>query len=198
MTSDAAGIRLGTSRAVILMLLTLGLAILSLWLLKENRTLGRNLDNLTQPAVNMRLPALSGYRPDGSQTELSFASEPRGTLVLVFSKTCPVCDTVWPTWQSAIRRIDSSKLRVAFIDLSPIPDSSYLSGHGVDPSAVVSRPDPATAFLTYRLRATPQTILTAPGGRVKKVWVGPLSGAGLTSFMSALTLRERPIGGGAP
>jgi len=67
MNSDAASIRLKTSRAVLLLLLTLGLAILSLWLLKENRALQRDVDNLTQPAVNSWLPALSGYSPMEAQ-----------------------------------------------------------------------------------------------------------------------------------
>jgi len=55
-----------------------------------------------------------------------------------------------------------------------------------------------TVLLAYRLRETPQTILTSPGGRVKKVWAGRLAGASLTSFMSALPFRERSIGGGTP
>lgn len=68
----------------------------------------------------------------------------------------------------------------------------------MDPSVVLNRPDPATAFVTYRLLQTPQTILTSPGGRVKQVWAGLLAGGRLTIFMSALPSRERSIGGGAP
>lgn len=198
MHSDAARFRLESSRAVLLLVLTLALAILSLWLASDNRSLQHEVERLTQPTVGVKLPTLAGYRPDGSQTELSFASEHRGTLVLVFSRTCPACDRIWPLWQSAIRRIDASKLRVAFIDLSTNPDSGYLSSHGVDATALVSRPDPATAYLIYRLRSTPQTILTSPSGRVKRVWIGTLAGRRLANFMGALPFQQRSIGGSAP
>lgn len=198
MNSDATGIRLERSRAVLLLLLTVGFAALSLWLFRENRILQRDVENLTQPAVNSWLPTLSGYRPDGSQTQLTFAAERRGTLLLVFSKACPACDKMWPAWQSAIRRIDSAKLRVIYIDLSAKSDSSYLLKHGVDPNAVLSKPDRATAFVNYRLLETPETILTSPGGRVKQVWAGLLDAGRLAGFMGALPSRERSIGGGAP
>ena len=181
--------------AILLVSVSLLLASSSLWLAKENRELRAHVQSLTQPTVDSLLPPLSGSRLDGSQTELNFAFERRATLLLVFNKTCTVCDRVWPIWQSALKRIDSSKLRVVFIDLSRVPDPIYLMGHGISSDAVLTKPDPVMAYLTYRLGGTPETILTSPGGRVKKVWAGLLAGVGLRSFMSSLPLRGDSISG---
>jgi hypothetical protein len=163
--------------AVTLAFLCVALAGANLLLFSENRSLNRELRGMTEARIGSRLPSMRAIDLDGKPTEIAWASDSRRTLLLVFARGCGACDRAWPIWQQALSWAPQAGIRVLYIDLSRALDRGYLERHNVVATSTVRLPDPATAFLVYNLRTTPQAILVSPEGRVLDVWAGVPTGA---------------------
>lgn len=169
-----------------LLIIASALICANAWLVWHDGVLRRKLSALSEPPVGSRLPALKGVDPHGGTVEVNYGEDHRKTLLLVFSRTCRVCEMNWSAWSSALSAVNPSQLRVVYVDLSSKPDSTHLARHRAPADSLVTGPDPATALIAYNIRLTPQTILITQEGRVLGVWPGLLKGRRMGSLLSAL------------
>lgn len=61
-------------------------------------------------------------------------------MLLVFSPSCPACDSNWPAWHEILKEADSRSLRVVLLNASPARlTASYLDKWGAARLPVFAR-----------------------------------------------------------
>lgn len=155
--------------------MTAALCVLVVLLARENHRLEDLLASLIQDNVEVgdHFPDIAVTGLDGGETTLSFEDAPNGSLVLVFSTTCPTCEENLDHWRELHERA-GEHYRFAAI--------------GIDEPATVrtyaeERSLPFDVFIpvswryfpkTYRIAVVPQTIVVGSDGVVKEVRTGML------------------------
>ncbi len=125
--------------------------------------------------LGAKMPALHGKTLDNADVAIGFGDrDKRGTLLLIYSPACPVCEENWPNWTRLISNKFSSNFRIIAIDLANITRADYIDAHNMRRLMILRNMDPQT-ILAYRLRMTPDTILLNHSGVVKGSWTGVLS-----------------------
>jgi peroxiredoxin len=165
--------------------LILTLCVVSLLLIKQNLDLrkqlaagARTLDlttNVLKPGDVVS--AVSTTDLDGRPYELNYYKDGRHRLLLFFSPNCPYCQQQSTLWRDLLDKVDSNRVAVVGI-VSEREDPKSVSAH-VDgagyfktrtPLPVVFFDDESLA--TYKLTATPTTLLINEEGKVEHAWVG--------------------------
>lgn len=147
---------------------------------KENQDLLSN----EAPAVDSFVRRVEGRDLSNQELSIDFVSQPKRTLLLVFSPLCRFCTETWPNWHMLLRSAQGAN--VVFADTSGEADLGYFQKMGVSPPVQVIRIGMQTK-VAYNLNATPTTVLLRPGGRVEGAWVGPLSDDDLDAVRHKLT-----------
>ena len=138
-------------------------------LTKENR----DLVSSQAPAIGSFIRRVQGHDLSNQEISIDFSSQPKQTLLLVFSPMCRFCAENWPNWQKLLQSAPGAN--VVFADTSGEADLGYLQKVGISPPVQVVRIGTQTK-LSYKLSTTPTTVLLGSGGRVEEAWVGVLSG----------------------
>jgi peroxiredoxin len=171
------------NRAVVLLCCLGGLLLLSAdaMLLRQNQELRRlataHLSSL-QPRVGAVVSSLSGLDVDGNKISVAFGQDPRKTVLFIFSLSCGVCQENWPAWQRVMKGLDRRAFRLVCVDLSSQVTQDYVTQHDLNGVPVVAQLDPGD-LIRYSLRLTPQTIVVARNGVIRRVWTGLLEGSRL-------------------
>ncbi|MCG8469568.1 MAG: hypothetical protein MJB57_15415 [Gemmatimonadetes bacterium] len=133
--------------------------------LQQNRTRSMVLE------VGATLPDLNGIGLDNRPISITYP-DTRETIFFIFSTTCPLCDANWPYWHALEGRVDRSRFRVVYANLSDEMSEAYARQHsfGLD-APVVSKVDPQSS-LDYKLSLTPLLVLADENGVVRSVWPG--------------------------
>jgi thiol-disulfide isomerase/thioredoxin len=161
------------------------LCVLDLLLIKQNLDLrkqlaagGRTIDlttNFLQPG-DVVTP-VTATDLDGHPYQLDYKNDGRQRLILFFSPTCPYCQQQSPLWRDLLDKIDSNRFSVVGV-VSDREDrqlvSAYADGAGYFKTKT---PLPLVFFDSdslgsYKLTATPTTLLINEGGMVQHAWVG--------------------------
>jgi thiol-disulfide isomerase/thioredoxin len=161
------------------------LCVLDLLLIKQNLDLrkqlaagGRTIDlttNFLQPG-DVVTP-VTATDLDGHPYQLDYKNDGRQCLILFFSPTCPYCQQQSPLWRDLLDKIDSNRFSVVGV-VSDREDrqlvSAYADGAGYFKTKT---PLPLVFFDSdslgsYKLTATPTTLLINEGGMVQHAWVG--------------------------
>jgi thiol-disulfide isomerase/thioredoxin len=161
------------------------LCVLDLLLIKQNLDLrkqlaagGRTIDlttNFLQPG-DVVTP-VTATDLDGHPYQLDYKNDGRQRLILFFSPTCPYCQQQSPLWRDLLDKIDSNRFSVVGV-ASDREDrqlvSAYADGAGYFKTKT---PLPLVFFDSdslgsYKLTATPTTLLINEGGMVQHAWVG--------------------------
>lgn len=118
------------------------------------------------PTVGAKRKPLVGTSPQGEEISLQFGKDEPRRLILVFSTTCPNCDTNWPNWERLLERLpnDGPTAMPVTLWISGDVPSDYRKKHGLD-RFLLLRANPDT-IEDYRLNFVPETLLIDRDGTV--------------------------------
>ena len=161
------------------------LCVLDLLLIKQNLDLrrqlaagGRTLDltkNFLQPG-DVVTP-VTATDLNGHPYQLDYKQDGRQRLILFFSPTCPYCQQQSPLWRDLLDKVDSNRFTVVGV-VSDREDKQLVSAYA-DRSGYFKTKTPlplvffdSDSLGSYKLTATPTTLLINETGMVEHAWVG--------------------------
>ena len=161
------------------------LCVLDLLLIKQNLDLrrqlaagGRTLDltkNFLQPG-DVVTP-VTATDLNGHPYQLDYKQDGRQRLILFFSPTCPYCQQQSPLWRDLLDKVDSNRFTVVGV-VSDREDKQLVSAYA-DSSGYFKTKTPlplvffdSDSLGSYKLTATPTTLLINETGMVEHAWVG--------------------------
>lgn len=165
--------------------LILILSLINVLLIKQNLDLrkqlaagGRTLDlttNVLKPG-DVVAPVTA---PDtnGQPYQLEYKNDGRRRLLLFFSPNCPYCEQQSPLWRDLLDTIDQDRFAVVGV-VSDKEDPSVVSAHANAAGYFRTKTPLPVVFFdneslgSYKLTATPTTLLIDDHGRVEHAWVG--------------------------
>lgn len=165
--------------------LILSLCIVNLLLIKQNFDLrkqlaagARTLDlttNVLRPGDIVS--AVTAIDLDGRPYELGYKKDGRHRLLLFFSPNCPYCEQQSPLWRELLDKVDGNRFAVVGVvsdKENPQLVSAHADGAGYfktkTPLPIVFFDDESLG--TYKLTATPTTLVINHDGKVEHAWVG--------------------------
>jgi len=165
--------------------LILVLCVINLLLIKQNLDLrkrltagGRTIDlttNFLQPG-DVVTP-VTATDLNGRPYQLDYKKDGRQRLLLYFSPSCPYCRQQSPLWRDLLDRVDSNRFTVIGV-VSDREDRRLVSAHADGAGYFKTKTPLPLVFFdseslgSYKLSATPTTLLINEDGRVEHAWVG--------------------------
>lgn len=169
---------LGVSGFVVLLsVLTVASVSLNLVLARQLRSLS-NVRSLKAAdrflKVGTSVPPIAANRLDGQGNVLiSFETEPRPTVLYVFTPTCGWCARNLANFSALVNRRES-QYRILGLSLSDHGLEEYIAANGL--TVPIYSGLSTDTVRAYKLGSTPQTIVISPKGRVLRNWVGAYVG----------------------
>lgn len=161
--------------SIFLHMALVGLAVLSLFLINQNRKLQQPPPpRASQLEPGTELPPLAVVDLENKGDTLQWAGTDRESLLLVFTTTCPACQENQKAWRSLYGQLEE-RVDIVGISLSD-PDSTkaYLKTHEL-PFPVVMPADSKTFTSAFEISAVPTTIRIGRDGRAQESWLGLLT-----------------------
>ena len=165
--------------------LILVLCVVNLLLIKQNLDLrkqlaagGRTLDlttNFLQPG-DVVAP-VTATDLDGRPYQMDYKKDGRQRLLLFFSPSCPYCQQQSPLWRDLLDKVDSNRFTVIGV-VSDREDKRLVSAHADGAGYFKTKTPLPLVFFdseslgSYKLSATPTTLLINEDGTVAHTWVG--------------------------
>lgn len=165
--------------------LILVLCVVNLLLIKQNLDLrkrlaagGRIIDlttNFLQPG-DVVTP-VTATDLEGHPYQLDYKKDGRQRLLLYFSPSCPYCRQQSPLWRDLLDKVDSQRFTVIGV-VSDREDKRLVSAHADGAGYFKTKTPLPLVFFdseslgSYKLTATPTTLLINEDGRVEHAWVG--------------------------
>jgi len=161
------------------------LCVVNLLLIKQNldlrkqlRACARTIDltkNFLQPG-DVVTP-VTATDLDGRPYQLDYKKDGRQRLLLFFSPNCPYCQQQSPLWRDLLDKVDSNRFAVVGI-VSDREDKQLVSAYADGAGYFKTKTPLPLVFFdseslgSYKLTATPTTLLINEEGRVEHAWVG--------------------------
>jgi peroxiredoxin len=179
------------------LILTLGL--INVLLIKQNLHLRQQLAtgartfDLTTNFLRAGdvVSAVTATGLDGRPYQLQYTKDGRHHLLLFFSANCPYCEQQAPLWRDLLNRVDSNRFAVLGV-VSDKEQRGLVSAHA-DASGYFKTKTPLPIVFfdkdslgTYKLNATPTTLLIDEAGTVEHAWVGKWDQASAMEVAAAL------------
>lgn len=165
--------------------LILLLGIVNVLLIKQNLDLrkqlaagGRTLDlttNVLKPGDVVA--AVTAIDLDGRPYQLEYRKDGRHRLLLFFSPNCPYCEQQSPLWRDLLNNVDKDRFNVVGV-VSDREDPQSVAAYAEVAGYFKTRTRLPVLFFdneslgSYKLTATPTTLLIDEDGRVEHAWVG--------------------------
>jgi peroxiredoxin len=170
-----------TSKILHASIFVIALAVLTqnLLLLKDNRALRQAA---TRPDPDMAVPVgrlvrdLSGSTMDGKLRTISIPEQPGEKLLIVtFSPGCSFCRASLASWLRLSKELaQKPEWHVLWVSRDPLQVTrQYCTEQELPADQTIADPTYRT-YVQLALKAVPNTIIIGAGGRVEKVWTGPL------------------------
>jgi thiol-disulfide isomerase/thioredoxin len=121
--------------------------------------------------------AVSATDLDGRPYELNYSKDGRHRLLLFFSPNCPYCQQQSPLWRDLLDKIDSNRFNVVGV-VSDREDKQLVSAYADGAGYFKTKTPLPLVFFdsdslgTYKLTATPTTLLINEAGQVEHAWIG--------------------------
>jgi len=179
--------------------LILVLCVVNLLLIKQNLDLrkqlaagGRTIDvttNFLQPG-DVVAP-VTATDLDGRPYQLDYKKDGRQRLLLFFSPNCPYCREQSPLWRDLLDKVDSKRFTVIGV-VNDREDKRLLSAHADGAGYFKTKTPLPLVFFdseslgSYKLSATPTTLLINDDGTVAHAWVGKWDEASAMEVAAAL------------
>jgi peroxiredoxin len=165
--------------------LILVLCVVNLLLIKQNLDLrkqlaagGRTIDlttNFLQPGDVVAPVTATDLA--GRPYQLDYKKDGRQRLLLFFSPNCPYCRQQSPLWRDLLDKVDNNRFTVIGV-VSDREDKHLVSAHA-DAAGYFKTKTPlplvffdSESLGSYKLSATPATLLINEDGTVAHAWVG--------------------------
>lgn len=150
----------------------------NVFLLKDNRSLKNSLDNENFPSipVNKVLRNMSAGTSDGQVRNISMPVGPKEKLLIItFSPGCPICQAAQPAWAQLSKELkERPEWHVLWVSRDPIKNTvAYCKEHQIPLEETVGDPTYRT-YMQLALKIVPNTVVVGMGGRIEKVWAGPV------------------------
>lgn len=174
-----------SQRSWLSIVVVLMLCVVNVLLIKQNLDLRRQLaagartldstTNVLQPGEVVS--AVSATDLDGHPYELQYNKDGRHRLLLYFSPNCPYCAQQSPHWRDLLDNVDGNRFTVVGV-VSDRENKQSVSAHANGAGYFKTKTPLPVVFFddeslgTYKLTATPTTLLIADDGRVEYAWVG--------------------------
>jgi peroxiredoxin len=179
--------------------LILVLCVVNLLLIKQNLDLrkqlaagGRTIDvttNFLQPG-DLVAP-VTATDLDGRPYQLDYKKDGRQRLLLFFSPNCPYCREQSPLWRDLLDKVDSKRFTVIGV-VNDREDKRLVSAHADGAGYFKTKTPLPLVFFdseslgSYKLSATPTTLLINDDGTVAHAWVGKWDEASAMEVAAAL------------
>jgi peroxiredoxin len=114
---------------------------------------------------------------DGQPYQLEYKKGGRHHLLLFFSPNCPYCEQQSPLWRDLLDKVDGNRVSVIGV-VSDKEDRRLVSAHAEGAGYFKTKtPLPVIFFNdeslgSYKLTATPTTLLIDEDGKVEHSWIG--------------------------
>jgi len=121
--------------------------------------------------------AVTGTDLDGRPYQLDYKKDGRHRLLLFFSPTCPYCQQQSPLWRDLLDNVDKDHFTVIGV-VSDREDRRLVTEHAEGAGYFKTRTPLPVIFFdseslgSYKLTATPTTLLIDEDGKVERAWVG--------------------------
>lgn len=154
----------------------IGLAVVTLLLMRDNRELRSQLPPPAEPRI-VEGDVVSPFRvleQDGTETVVDASAHGnQDRLLFFFTTTCPVCRDNQPRWSELHGRV-ANRMDVVGVSLDdPEQTRSYLEGLEI-PFRVVTVIDPQSFVREQGVDLVPLTVHVGADGAVRDSWLGPL------------------------
>ena len=123
------------------------------------------------------MTAVTATDLEGNPYELDYKKDGRARLLMFFSPNCPYCQQQSPLWRDVLDNVDSNRFTVVGI-VSDREDKRLVSAYADNAGYSKTRTRlPLVVFDSeslgsYKLTATPTTLLINEDGRVEHAWIG--------------------------
>ncbi|HEY6806999.1 MAG TPA: TlpA disulfide reductase family protein [Pyrinomonadaceae bacterium] len=161
------------------------LCVVNVLLIKQNFDLRKKLaggakiidltKNYLQPGDTVAEVTATGF--DGQPREIDYKKGGKPRLVLFFSPTCQYCKHQMPMWRDLLDKVDSNRFDVVGV-VSDREDKNAVSVYA-DGAGYFKTKTPlplvffdSEALGSYKLTATPTTLLISSEGKVEHAWIG--------------------------
>lgn len=127
----------------------------------------------------------------GLPYQLEYNKDVRHRLLLFFSPNCPYCDQQSPLWRDMLDKVDTTRFTVVGV-VSDKENKQLVSAHADGAGYFKTKTPLPILFFddeslgTYKLTATPTTLLIDKDGRVERAWVGKWDESRATEVAAAL------------
>lgn len=180
MSDSQSGYFIGKKRLSFFVLLVIAMAGLNVALIVQNRSLKAATPNVGGSRsialkAGKSLPTLTGIDTEGRKLTFDFGTDPRKTVLLVFSPHCPYCAKNMPNWRAIAQGIDAKSFRVVAVSILSEGVKEYAAKNELTNIPIIADPDPKNR-VAYEMNLTPQTVLIDANGKAEKVWTGLITG----------------------
>ena len=165
--------------------LVLILAIINVLLIKQNLDLRRQLaagGTTLDLTTNVLKPGdvvtgVTATDLNGRPYQLEYKNDGRHHLLLFFSPNCPYCQQQSPLWRYVLDTVDKNRFAVLGV-VSETEDRRLVSAHAERAGYFKTKTPLPIVFFdheslgSYKLTATPTTLLIDEKGKVEHAWVG--------------------------
>lgn len=168
---------LGTN--LILWLLVLGLAIVNVFLLRQNIQLRTQIDK--RKSLNLQIgdgvEAFSGIGLRGESIKIDYSNNSKKRLFLYFTPTCKFCQQQFPEWKELLKQANNQTEVYGLVSKREKPDEIENFLHLFDCDSTSETPL-QIIFVSnemleaYKLHSTPTTLLISPEGKAERIWLG--------------------------
>lgn len=140
------------------------------------------------PTKGVQVPPMQGWTTAGEVVTVDYSTDPRKTLLLVFSTDCALADANWDYWEAMATQIDTSRFRLVYANIATSFPEHYIRTHHFHPDALVlTRVDPQSA-VDYSLSLSPMVLLLGADATIEAVWLGVMKEASRRAIESALSI----------
>ena len=177
--------RIAFTRSWLSVGLVLLLGLVNALLIKQNLELrrqlaagGRTLDlttNVLKPGDVVT--GVTAADLNGRPYRLEYNQDGRHHLLLFFSPNCPYCEQQSPLWRDMLDTLDRNRITVLGV-VSDTEDRGLVAAHAEGAGYFNTRTPLPIVFFdneslgSYKLTATPTTLLIDENGKVEHAWVG--------------------------
>jgi thiol-disulfide isomerase/thioredoxin len=175
------------------------LCVVNVLLIKQNLDLRKKLaggakivdltKNYLQAGDTVAQVTATGF--DGQPRELDYKKEGKPRLVLFFSPTCQYCKQQMPMWRDLLDKVDSNRFEVIGV-VSDREDKKAVSTYAESAGYFQTKTPLPLVFFdsealgSYKLTATPTTLLISNEGKVEHAWIGKWDEASAMEVADAL------------
>lgn len=140
--------------------------------------------SLEEIKAGITIPEIKAREMKGSELTLASRTDPQGSLLVIYSPTCQVCHQTMPKWIELYNQFFKPR-NIPVVAVSVLNEA--LTNESIQelkiPFSVASIPD-LDIQIGYKISHVPVTLIVAPDGKVKQMWVGNLDNNALSTIVT--------------